>query len=239
VYTELSRISVKDIDFMNDLEKFFCQRSDKLINKWSHYFNFYDRYFNKYKNKPIKILEIGVYKGGSLQMWQDYFDKGSLIVGMDINNECINYSGDNIEIFIGDQSNIDDLGKLVKKFGNFDIIIDDGSHMNSHQIKTFEFLYDYVNAGGIYLVEDTHTSYMNKYKDIKETFTEYSKKIIDDLTAYHFVQTNSVSKHTKNTSGIHFHDSLVFFEKSESVIEKPTPVKSVGMKNKFIIGHFN
>lgn len=216
---------------MNDLENFFWKKSDRCIYKWSSYFEFYDKYFKIFRQKKCKILEIGVCKGGSLQMWRDYFGKESLIVGMDVDQECISYTDEGIDIFIADQSNTDHLTKFVEKYGKFDIIIDDGSHLNSHQIKTFEFLYDYLNEGGIYLVEDTHTSYWDEYKDTNQTFTEFAKKIIDDLTAYHSRQNDSITKYTKNTSGIYFHDSMIFFEKSKDIINKPARIFSVGMKN--------
>lgn len=216
---------------MNDLEKFFWQESDRYINKWTNYFRYYDRYFCGYRNRPIKLLEIGVSKGGSLQMWRNYFSKESLIVGMDIDVECINYNGEGIEIFIGDQSNVNDLSELVNKYKSFDIIIDDGSHVHTHQIETFKYLYDYLNMGGTYLVEDTHTSYWTGFKNESPSFIEFSKDIIDDLTAYHANDGHVVNNYTKSLSGIYFHDSMVFFEKSGVVIEPARNVFSVGMKN--------
>lgn len=215
---------------MNDFENFFWRESDRCIHKWSNYFKFYDKYFQKYKNRPIKLLEIGVNEGGSLQMWQSYFNKSSLIVGMDINPNCIGCGDYNIKIFIGDQSNVNDLEKMVNEYGTFDIIIDDGSHVHSHQTFTFEYLYDYLNAGGTYLVEDTHTSYWSDWKQTNETFMEYSKRIVDDLTAYHKYDDKFVTKYTRTLAGIYFHDSMVFFEKSEKLIEKPNVFYSVGMR---------
>ena len=58
---------------MNDLEKYFRQNDKRLIHKWAHYFDVYDRHFSKYRNKEIVVLEIGVSQGGSLQMWRNYF----------------------------------------------------------------------------------------------------------------------------------------------------------------------
>lgn len=215
---------------MNDLEKFFWQESDRYIHKWSHYFYYYDKYFAKYRNRPIKVLEIGVFEGGSLQMWRNYFGNESLIVGMDINRDCINYIEDGIDIFIGDQGSLYDLRKLVEKYGKFDIIIDDGSHQYVDQITSFEYLFDFINESGIYLVEDTHTSYFEVYQTGKETFIEYSKKIVDEINGYHTKNGEKISKLTTILSGIYFHDSLVFFEKHEKSIVPSLPVYSVGMK---------
>lgn len=73
---------------MNDLEKYFYENNDKLIDKWIHYFDIYEKYFSKYRNKEVVILEIGVFQGGSLQMWKEYFGPGAKIYGIDINPNC-------------------------------------------------------------------------------------------------------------------------------------------------------
>lgn len=85
----------------NDLERFYFGESHRLINKWLHYFEIYERLFSKYRGKKIKMLEIGVFKGGSLQMWKDYFGKDATIVGVDINPECKSFEEDGIHVEIG------------------------------------------------------------------------------------------------------------------------------------------
>lgn len=205
---------------MNKLENFFYNQSDKLIHKWDTYFGAYDKYFSKYTNKPIKILEIGVFKGGSLQMWKNYFGPQAKIVGMDINPECKILQEDQIEIFIADQGNINDLKSLIKNHGNFDIIIDDGSHVNKHQIDTFDFLFEYLNLGGIYLVEDTHTSYWDEYGyeggyKRENTFIEYAKSLLDDINGYSIRPNPIITKYTNYISDIHICYGMVFFEKNK------------------------
>ena len=83
-------------------------------DKWVHYFNIYNENFSKYKNKKITILEIGVFNGGSLKMWQNYFSADSLIVGIDIISKCKKYEKDNIKIYIGDQTDLSFLGSVIK-----------------------------------------------------------------------------------------------------------------------------
>lgn len=217
---------------MNDLEKFFWKKSDRLIWKWTSYFKFYDKYFQKFRNKNIKVLEIGIYKGGSLQMWQDYFGKDALIVGMDINPECAAYSGEKIEVIIGDQSNKNDLAKLTEKYGKFDIIIDDGSHVNEHQIASFEYLFDYLNDDGVYLVEDTMGSHDLPDFPIEKNFISYSKKILNSLSDHFWDPTkHSSTKYTKCLEGVYFHFGMVFFEKSKNPLVRPAMIHSVGMRN--------
>ncbi len=70
------------------LEEYFRNNKGRLIHKWNHYFDIYERHFNRFRNKQIVILEIGVSQGGSLQMWKNYFGSSAKIYGIDINPRC-------------------------------------------------------------------------------------------------------------------------------------------------------
>ena len=83
---------------MNDLEKYFESNQDNLINKWMHYFDIYDQYFSKYRDKEIVFVEIGVFQGGSLQMWKEYFGPKAKIYGIDINPECKQFEDEQVTI---------------------------------------------------------------------------------------------------------------------------------------------
>ena len=137
----------------------------RLIDKWSHYFPIYEHHFAKFVGRPIRLLEIGVGHGGSLQLWRAYFGKQVGIWGMDINPACAEYEEDGIYISIGDQAK--DCGWFVAAGINFDIIIDDGSHVPEHQSASFQALWPRVNPGGIYLIEDCHNGYPNLDDTIK------------------------------------------------------------------------
>ena len=108
-------------------------------------------------------MEIGVAKGGSLQMWRRFFGPMATIVGIDINPHCQEYEEDGIHVRIGDQSDPVFLAGLTKEFGQFDIVLDDGSHQMEHIRKTFEFLYPTLSKNGIYIIEDLHTAYWEEY----------------------------------------------------------------------------
>ena len=84
----------------NDLEKIFHEHTGNIIHKWNHYLEIYDRHFQKFRNKKITIMEIGVYKGGSLEMWQRYFGDQCQIIGVDINPLCKRFENDKIKITI-------------------------------------------------------------------------------------------------------------------------------------------
>jgi len=204
---------------MNDLEKFFYNNNDKLIDKWNHYFDIYDLYFNKYRGKEIVILEIGVFQGGSLQMWKKYFGQNAKIYGIDINPNCKNLEEGNIEIFIGSQSDRTFLRKIKEQIPPIDILIDDGGHTMTQQIVTFEELFGHIKETGIYLCEDTHTSYQIMYGGgykRRGTFIEYSKNLIDFLNAFYSEQSSlKVNNFTISVKAIHFYDSIVIIEKEQ------------------------
>lgn len=170
------------------------------IDKWSHYLEIYERHFSKYRNEEITVLEIGVAKGGSLELWRKYFKKAK-VYGIDIDPKC---AGENV--FIGSQSDKKFLYNVWLGIGDIDILIDDGSHRAKDQIATFEALYKHVDK--VYLVEDLHTAYWNNYGGMG--FIRRVKKLIDKLTAYH---TGKEDTFTLSTDSMHFYDSVVVFEK--------------------------
>lgn len=134
-----------------------------MILKWHHYFDIYHNHFCRFREKNVKLLEIGVYQGGSLQMWKNYLGSNAKIYGVDVNPRCKELEEDQIQIFIGDQTDRGFLRKLREEIGTIDIVIDDGGHTMIQQITTFEELFPFVGEVGVYLVEDLHTSYWEDY----------------------------------------------------------------------------
>src|ERR1700712_4238567 len=88
---------------MNELEHFFSNEKHRLIHKWNHYFEIYDRHLQHLKGQKINILEIGISHGGSLEMWNYYFKGNVNIYAIDINPECKKFETENVKIFIGSQ----------------------------------------------------------------------------------------------------------------------------------------
>lgn len=204
---------------MNDLELYFENNTEREITKWMHYFDVYDRHFSRFRNKEVVIVEIGVFRGGSLQMWKHYFGSNAKIYGIDINPDCKDFEEDNIEIIIGSQSDRQFLKELITKIPQIDILIDDGGHEMDQQIITFEELFGHIKENGVYLCEDTHTSYWKYYRGgykKKGTFMEYTKGLIDSLNAYHSRNKRlPVSDFTRTAGSIHFYDSIVVVEKQK------------------------
>ena len=211
---------------MNDLEQFFFNEDHRLIHKWRHYFEIYDRHFSRLRGRKINILEIGIMHGGSLQMWQHYFQGNATIYAVDINPECKKFETDSVKIFIGSQEDKKFLQKLSSELPQIDLLIDDGGHSMKQQITTFEQLYDKVSDEGIYLIEDLHTSYMKfyggGYKKSK-SFIEFSKNFIDKLHAWH-TKKISIDSFVKTTHSLHFYDSILVLEKRK--MSAPFDVKS-------------
>ena len=203
----------------SDLEKYFKSNNSRLIHKWNHYFDIYERHFNRFRDKEIVILEIGVSQGGSLLMWKEYFGDKAKIYGIDIDPKCKEVEEKNIEVLIGSQSDRKFLKQVVKEIPKIDILIDDGGHGMKQQIVSFEELFNHVKVDGVYLCEDLHTSYWlnfgGGYKR-RGTFIEYSKKFIDYLNAFHSRQKNlKVNSFTKTVDSIHYYDSIIVIEKKE------------------------
>ena len=220
---------------MNEFLKFFNKNNKKNLHKWLHYFDIYEENFSKFKKKKITILEIGIAKGGSLRMWKNYFSSESTIVGIDINPECKKFEKDNIKTYIGNQTDVNFLGSVIKDIGKPDIIIDDGGHTSSQQIISFNYLFGHLNDKGIYLVEDTHASYHSDFQDRQDgfTFMDYAKSLADKLNLWYQYNDYKIYKKdikekihmpyfTKNTYKISFYNSIVVFEKRD--IETPLSI---------------
>ena len=208
--------------FKKLLIDFFTNGKHRRISKWMHYFPVYETYLSSYRKKPIRMLEYGIGHGGSLQMWKWYFHKKSLIVGVDIKARCKALEEDRVEIRIGDQGNKETHDKIHEEYGAFDIILDDGGHHMHEQIITFECMFPKLKEGGLYIVEDLHTSYSEKHGGglLKpNSFIEYSKGWIDHMHGWHkrFNKNLEPNYFTENISGIHYFDSIVVIEKKKRI----------------------
>ena len=126
------------------------------IWKWIHYFDIYHHYFSRFVGREVNVLEIGVFSGGSLGMWREYFGPKCHVYGVDIEESCKLYEDNSTKIFIGDQADRGFWKRLKKKAPIIDIVIDDGGHQPVQQIVTLEEMLPHLRSGGIYLCEDVH-----------------------------------------------------------------------------------
>ncbi|MCG7520507.1 CmcI family methyltransferase [Ruegeria sp. Ofav3-42] len=130
--------------------------ANKRLHKWVHYFNICERHLERFRIKSPVMLEIGVFGGGSLQMWKEYLGLGCKVIGIDINPECKEHEYTDIEIFIGSQNDPELIEEISTKYPEIGVVLDDGSHMMPHMIASFEPLYHRLTKNGCCIVEDTH-----------------------------------------------------------------------------------
>ena len=153
--------------------------------KYINYFPIYDTLLKKFRNKKIIFVEIGVFSGGSLFMWRNFFGKKAKIIGVDLNPDIKRFKKYGFDIFVGDQSSKEFWKKFFKKYGKVDVVLDDGGHTNYQQIMTVNNCVPNIKDGGVLITEDVHTSYIKDkwYNPSKHSFINYSKKLIDDINS--------------------------------------------------------
>ena len=225
----LDLVQQKLTEVKMDLWNYFENNTGKKITKWTHYFWVYEKHFSALRNKPIKLLEIGILNGGSLQMWREYFHPDSLIVGIDLNPNCKEHEDTekNIHVRIGNQADEVFLQSLVDEFGEFDLVIDDGSHHVDHVNKTFKFLFPKISKDGTYFVEDTHAAYWGSHGgDLyhPESINNVSKTMIDKINADHCSAQVEPDWYTKNLKCMTVYDSIVVFDRGDVGVKKPMEI---------------
>lgn len=141
----------------NPLEDYFDAHVEGHgIWKWRHYFDAYHRHLAKFVGRDVRVLEIGVYSGGSLEMWRDYFGTRSQVLGVDIEPACKEYEGKGVEIHIGDQADAAFWEKFRREVAPLDVVIDDGGHEFDQQRATLLEMLPHLRPGGVYICEDIH-----------------------------------------------------------------------------------
>ena len=143
-----------------------------------------------YKDENIRLLEIGIQNGGSLEIYSKYFKNAELILGCDINLKCKNlsYEESNIQIVVGDATQ-NEVFKQITENQKFDIIIDDGSHTSLDIIKTFCLYFNQLNDGGIFIIEDLHCSYWQRFSGglfHPLSSINFFKRLVDVLNFEHW-----------------------------------------------------
>jgi 8-demethyl-8-alpha-L-rhamnosyltetracenomycin-C 2'-O-methyltransferase len=202
--------------------------TDKLAHG---YIECYRRHFAPLRKRRLKILEIGIggYKrpqdgGESLRMWKDYFPN-STIYGIDIYDKSPHQER-RIRILRGSQNDPDFLRHVAQEVGCFDIIIDDGSHINEHVITSFGALFPFLSSNGFYVIEDLQTSYWPQFggnwRSSCEAITSIStaKELVDGLN-YQYIPNREIKYTDDKIRAIHFHPKIVFIEKDENSSEVP------------------
>jgi hypothetical protein len=196
---------------MNKIFKFF-KSSPKYSIKWSNYFEIYENILQKFVNKKVTLVEIGIGDGGSLFMWRKFLGKKAKIIGIELNPEAKKLEKYNFKIFTGDQSDPQFWKKFYKKNGKIDILIDDGGHTNLQQVTSLMESINHINDNGVIIVEDTHTSYMN-YKGFKNpskySFINFSLNIIENIHRRNPMLKKKMNLISEKIYSIEYYDSIV------------------------------
>lgn len=215
---------------MGSLRDAFDAHEGRLVAKIDHFFDVYEPYFSRFRDTPVKILEIGIDRGGSLELWRQYFGASASIHGIDVSADAIACAPEDAIAHLGSQADIEFLSSITTQHGPFDLIIDDASHVPAHQIASFEALYPTMSGDGIYVCEDIFTSYWREYGGklhSPDTMIEYVKRLVDDLHGF-WAGDDGVepSDFTCTTKAIHIHSGTVVFERGVS--EEPEYVLKHG-----------
>jgi len=196
----------------NPLLTYFREHtSGKGIWKWEHYFDIYHRHFQPFIGKAIKVLEVGVYSGGSLDMWLHYFGDDCQVIGVDIEEACRTYASDRVSIAIGDQADPAFWTAFFDKYGFVDIVIDDGGHLPVQQKVTLEAVLPMLQPGGIYLCEDIIRN--------DNAFAAYAGGLVQALHDYRYNPDNErqvgASLWQAAIKAIHCYPYVLVIEKNE------------------------
>jgi hypothetical protein len=156
----------------------------------------YEKHFKDLKNNNINMLELGVLNGGSLKTWEEYFTNGN-IVGLDIDPSRKSLESGRVSIFIGSQNDTEILSKIIEKFGMFDIIIDDASHINSLTIDSFEILFKNLKPGMSYNKNIEFSNDRKIFNDFILNKIEYMDKLQGDIYSIHIYAETIIIEKTR------------------------------------------
>ena len=203
-------------------------------DKWNHhwYAEIYEEHFRHLRDRPLNVLEIGVggYEhpdngGASLRMWKAYFRR-SHIHGIDIHDKK-RIEEPRITTWQGSQVDSAFMSAVFAAIGRVDIVIDDGSHINAHVIETFKHCLPLLAPGGIYAIEDVHTSYLPEYggqarvTDDATTIMGYFKRLTDGVNYAELpTQPEPSREPLAIIRAMHFYRNLIVVERSDAAMDR-------------------
>ena len=198
--------------------------ADKQKNK-HNYVAVYEPIFSPFRNDVFNFLEIGINRCYSHKMWRDYFPNAT-IYGIDIRNSCVvNHSKEERMVLTQvDQGDKQQLIEYANASPQWRVIMDDGSHKSSHQKLTFEVLWDSLEPGGYYIVEDTHTSFWDRFIDCDVTLVQRMLSMANEVSSPPYMRgkyreyfihhkTEDLSKHQAEVEYIQFRMGFLILKK--------------------------
>jgi hypothetical protein len=182
---------------MNLNQLTYAYDTDKIENP--DYLRNYEEFFGALTGKEIRLLELGIHRGGSLELWRDYFQKG-IIVGLDTEPVALHDRSGRIQIYQGAQQDLVLLDRIRKETApeGFDLIIDDCSHIGVLSRISFWHLFNnHLKSGGIYVIEDWGTGYWDTwvdgvcYRSNSKYYSRYPYRVASMLTK---IQMHEISR---------------------------------------------
>lgn len=202
---------------MKSTKQIFCNTVTRKATKWEPYFDVYDAYFNKFIDQSPTVVEVGVWNGGSLQMWSEYFGSGAQIYGIDRDPGILNNPVPHTHAVVGDQGDVIFWKQFLAQVPSIDVFVDDGGHHQHQQILTLECVWPHMSEHGVYICEDTHTSYQPFFGGTPgaRTFMAYAKDLVEVMHRNHHGGTLSPrnSHMFGDLKTVHFYDSMVVLQK--------------------------
>jgi O-antigen biosynthesis protein len=180
------------------LRELFDAHDGKVADRWASYLEHYERLFAPFRDRPVRLLEIGVQNGGSLEIWAKYFNAATAIIGCDIDPACgrLAFDDDRIRVVVGDASDAA-AARRISSQAPFDIVIDDGSHRSGDIVRAFARFFPMMRPGGLYVVEDLHCSYLKEYEGGAEPLSSmaFLQRLTDIANAEHWARPGEAETH--------------------------------------------
>jgi len=198
---------------------FMAKTDARTIFKMEHYLEFYDKLLDGWQGRDdVSFLEIGIWQGGSIGLWKGFFGPDARLTFADIEPTCTRFAEPGIEIEIGDQADPEFLKAMAARRGPFDLIIDDGGHMMHQQKASFTHLWPHLKDGGIYVIEDTHTSYWPGFGGgfrNPASMVEAAKDLVDRMQSWYTDEDDKFPLHpaARQIKSVQFFDSVIVIEK--------------------------
>jgi O-antigen biosynthesis protein len=150
---------------MTTLRSIYDEHSGKVSDKWRLYLEAYNEAFAPLRQKPIRMFEIGIQNGGSLEIWPRFFEQGTFFVGCDIDPSCaqLSYADPRVRLVIGDANDPVVAQRVLAIAPEYDLVIEDGSHTSIDIVRSFATYFPHVAEDGLFVVEDMHCSYWMQF----------------------------------------------------------------------------
>lgn len=214
---------------MESLTTLYGNHRGKVSQRWESYLTVLDRTLAPRRLDPVRMLEVGVQNGGSLEVWAGYFGDALVLVGNDIDLRCrdLTFSDPRVHLVVGDITDAQVQREVAGHAERFDVIMDDGSHRSADIIAAFVALFPVLEEGGTYVIEDLHCSYYASFGG--GLFTQRSalgflRRLVDVVNHDHWGLERTASEHLQplvdvplpqpfldalpTIASVEFHDSM-------------------------------